>query len=236
MIVSLDDTYRCELVLQPARNAQGALVGAEIVANFVGVASNVRAPAELILPRLNAAERITLFSEQLALLESCQLFFLQHQLIAWINISGPVIEALLTDSQLAESVAKFPFLEFTINENYPDLNKGAENRLLALFSERYPLVLANFGSGAASTKAIFDGLFCRVALDKNFVHHRLTSASFEPFMRVILSQLAPYCRSVMIAGIDDETAFKRVAAYPFSAMQGNLWPAVTAAAITSLVH
>ncbi len=235
MIVSFDDTYRSEFLLQPARNGYGTLVGIEIVVNFVG-AGSVRASAERIVPRLSTDETLTLFTEQLELLESCKLFFIQHQLLAWIHISPVIVDALISNAELAETVAKYPFLEFTVNENYPNLTKGNENNSLVLFSERYPLILGNFGAGAASTRAIFDGLFKRVVLDKNFIHQRLASRSFEPFMRAIVSQISPYCRSVMIDGIDDEKTLKRVKPYQFSAMQGNLWPAVPAAQITSLVQ
>lgn len=235
MIVSLDDTYRPEFLFLPARNGYGRLVGIEILVNFVGV-RNIRAPAELIVQRLSIDEAVTLFTEQLALLESCKLFFIQHQLLAWINISPLIADALILNTALTETVAKFPFLEFTIHENYPGLAKGKENHSLVLLSERYSLMLTNFGAGSASTKAIFDGLFNRVMLDKNFVHQRLTSRSFEPFMRAIVSQISPYCRSVMISGIDDEKTLKRVKPYQFSAMQGNLWPAVTPSMITGLVQ
>lgn len=235
MIVSFDDTYRSEFLLQPARNGYGTLVGIEIVVNFVG-AGAVRAPAEQIVPRLNADETLTLFTEQLELLESCKLFFIQHQLLAWINISPVIVDALLSHVVPEETIAKYPFLEFTVNENYPNLTKGNENNSLVAFSERYPLILRNFGAGSASTRAIFDGLFRRVTLDKNFIHQRLASRSFEPFMRAIVSQISPYCRSVMIDGIDDEKTLKRVKPYQFSAMQGALWPAVPAAQITSLAQ
>ena len=236
MIVSLDDSYSSELSFLPARSGFGMLVGLEIVVNFVGVSNNVRAPVELILPRLNAADALTLFKEQLALAESCQLFFIQHQLVAWISISPAIVEALISDEELSATVARLTFVELSITENFPDLNLGRDNPQLARLCDRYPIVLANFGAGNITSKAIFDGLFKRVALDKNFVHQRLTSRSFEPFMRAIVSQIAPYCRSVMIAGIDDEKTLKRVAPYQFSAMQGNLWPAVTVPMITSLVH
>ncbi|MGY5957340.1 EAL domain-containing protein [Kosakonia sp.] len=236
MIVSLDDTYRSELLLLPAKKRNGMLQGLEIIVNFVGLDSNVRAPTELVAPRLTASETLELFTEQLALLETCQLFFIQHQLIAWINISPHIVEALLSDEQLAASVNKFPFLELMINENFPCLNKGNENQILSLLAKQYPLVLANFGTGAASTKAIFDGLFKGVMFDKNFVHQRLSSSSFEPFIRAIVSQIEPYCRSIMIAGIDDELALKRIAPFPFSAIQGAMWPAVTVPMLTSLAH
>ena len=236
MIVSLDDTYRSELSFLPARSGYGMLVGLEIVVNFVGVSNNVSAPAELIFPRLRATDALALFREQLELAESCKLFFIQHQLMTWTHITPAVADALMSDEQLAERVDKLPFLELTITESFPELSLGRENQPLALLCERYPVMLANFGAGTITSKAIFDGLFSRVALDKNFVHQRLTSRSFEPFMRAIVSQISPYCRSVMIGGIDDEKTLKRVAPYQFSAMQGNLWPAVAVPMITTLIH
>ena len=106
MIVSLDDSYSSELSFLPARSGFGMLVGLEIVVNFVGVSNNVRAPVELILPRLNAADALTLFKEQLALAESCKLFFIQHQLVAWINISPAIVEASLSDEELSATDRK----------------------------------------------------------------------------------------------------------------------------------
>ena len=91
MIVSLDDTYRSELLLLPARKGNGMLQGLEIIVNFVGPDSNVRTPTELVIPRLTPEEILALFNEQLALLEACQLFFIQHQLTAWINIAPSLV-------------------------------------------------------------------------------------------------------------------------------------------------
>jgi len=55
MIISLDKTWRSELLFNPARNADGKLQGLEIVVNFVGVNREEQTPAELILP--NSARR-----------------------------------------------------------------------------------------------------------------------------------------------------------------------------------
>lgn len=123
-----------------------------------------------------------------------------------------------------------------INENFPELSEGKENKTLNALAERFPLVLANFGAGESANKAIFDGLFKRIILDRNFVHRRATRLSFEPFMRAILTQVSPYCESLMIAGIDSEAMLTRVTPFGFSAMQGGLWPAVTADQVTQLRH
>ncbi|BBM25214.1 hypothetical protein OIPHN069_17290 [Enterobacter hormaechei subsp. hoffmannii] len=100
----------------------------------------------------------------------------------------------------------------------------------------FPLVLANFGAGAASLKPVYDGLFKRVILDKNFIHQRVSALSFEPFMRAILWQIAPHCQSVMVSGIDDHGILQRVLPFNFGAMQGTLWPAVPAERVTTLVQ
>ncbi|WP_312457189.1 EAL domain-containing protein [Pseudescherichia sp.] len=236
MIVSLDNIWCSELLFNPARDAQGKLLGLEIVVNFIGIDPDVRTPAERVLPRLTSQQAVALFTEQLELIDAYQLFFIQHHLIAWININPLIASALMMDEKLAASVKRFPFIEFTINEDYPQLNRGNENPLLVQLANRYSLVLANFGAGAASTRAIFDGLFTRIALDKHFVNQRLSARSFQPFMQAIVTQIKPYCRSMMIAGIDSEQTLKRVAPFSFSAMQGRLWPPVPPQQVTQLVQ
>lgn len=236
MIISLDKTWRSELLFNPARRADGTLQGLEIVVNFVGVNREAQTPAEQVLPYLTPQQSEMLFIEQLHLLNVCQLFFIQHQLIAWININPVIVERLLMDDDLAASVNRYPFIEFMINENYLNLNDEIENSALSQLGSRYPLVLANFGAGAASTSAVFNGLFSRVMLDKHFVHQRLKAPSFQPFMQAIVNQVKPHCRSMMIAGIDSEQTLKKVTPFAFSAMQGRLWPPVPPQQVTQLVQ
>lgn len=236
MILTLESTWRTELLLQPACSAQGKLEGLQIIVNLIGVDGHIHTPAGQLLAQLPAQTALTLFSEQLALLESCKLFFIQHSIPAWINITPVIAGALLSDAELAANVERFPFLGFSINENYPDLNKGAAHPQLSALAERYSLMLENFGAGKSSTRAVFDGLFKQVILDKNFVHHRLTSRSFEPFMRAVVSQVKPYCQSIIIDGIDNEFSRQRVLPFHFSAMMGALWPPVTVADLTTLVQ
>ncbi|MBW9401099.1 hypothetical protein FHC51_14965 [Leclercia sp. EC_58] len=75
-----------------------------------------------------------------------------------------------------------------------------------------------------------------MALDKNFIQNHLTENTFDPFLRAIFAQVSPYCQSLMVAGVNDEIVLQRLSAYGFSAMQGNLWPAVPLERITSLVQ
>ncbi|MDR2265226.1 MAG: EAL domain-containing protein [Enterobacter asburiae] len=236
MIITLDNAYQSEFLLCPARNSAGELKALEIMVNFVGVDTNVRIPTELVIPHLSPAEELALFQEKLQLLETCKLFFIQHQLIAWIDITPAIVEFLLTNENAVSIIERFPFLEFTVNENYPGLNNGKDDLAMARMAIRYPLVLANFGAGAASLKPVYDGLFKRVIIDRNFIQQRVTELSFEPFMRAILWQITPHCQSVIVAGIDDHGTLQRVMSFEFGAMQGALWPAVTAEQVTLLVQ
>ncbi|EAY1731753.1 EAL domain-containing protein [Salmonella enterica] len=145
-------------------------------------------------------------------------------------------DLLLLDSELFSRAARFPFLEVAINENYPGLNQGKNNETLANLAMHFPLMLANFGAGEASTKAIFDGLFKRVMLDKNFIQQRAEMISFEPFMHAIVAQISSSCESLMIAGIDTEAMFARAAPLGFSAFQGGLWPPVPVSQLIKLVQ
>lgn len=236
MIVSLDNDYRSDLLFLPARNGSGDLTGLDVVARFSAVRADVRFPAELLSTHLNVEQELCLFREKLDLLATCQLFFIQQHLLAWIAITPAIVDALLNDTEFASLNERFPFLELTLNENYPGLNTLTESHPLVALSKRYPLVLSNFGAGDANTHAVFAGLFKRVALDKNFVQRQLSSIAFEPFMRALFAQISPFCESVMIAGIDNEEIRQRAIAFPFSAMQGALWPMVNTEEVTSLVQ
>src|SRR5690606_30238310 len=127
MIVTLDNAYQSELLLLPARNSAGELKGLEIMVNFTGVGTDVRIPTELVTPHLSPEEELVLFHEKLQLLDTCKLFFIQHQLIAWINITPVIVEFLLTDGNAVSILERYPFLEFSVNENYPGLNNGKDD-------------------------------------------------------------------------------------------------------------
>lgn len=207
-----------------------------MVSHFSGVNNHVRIPTSLVLPRLTPQEEIILFQEKLALLMTYQFFFLQHGLKAWVTIPPGVVDALLTQDDLAADALRFPFLELAISESFPGLDQVDEQHPLAQLCQRFPLVLSDFGSGDASTKAVFAGLFTRVVLDRNFVQRQVKSVSFEPFMRAIVSQIQPYCQAIMISGVDEESTRQRIASYGFSGMLGSLWPVVSESSLITLVQ
>lgn len=81
-------------------------------------------------------------------------FFIQHKLFAWLNLTPQVATLLLERDNYAGELLKYPFIELLINENYPHLNEGKDNRGLLSLSQVYPLVLGNLGAGNSTMKAV----------------------------------------------------------------------------------
>lgn len=236
MIISLEKDYQSALLFQPVRRVNGALLGIEVVANFSSREGNIRIPTELVIPRMSEDEQLILFYEKLALLEQHRPQFINHGICAWININAIHVTAILENVKLAARLEQLPFLEFTISENFPGLNDGKENLPLLTFSRRYPLILANFGAGVATTRSIFDRLFRRIVMDKFFIHKRIGERSFEPFMKAIVDQVSPFCHTMIVAGIDNESARQKAVNLRFHAMQGALWPVMEPEALQFLLR
>lgn len=235
MIVSLDIVYRSHFYFLPMRTPEGSLFGVELITTFVGVDAPARIPTELVLRHITAEQELTLFCEKLTLLENYQASFISRHLLAWVNINENIVDVILASQELITRIRLLPFIQLTINENFPDINLGSGNLRLRGISHLFPLVLADFGTGIATTKSIFDGLFSSIMLEKGFIHNLIHMNSFTPFMLAIRDQISPFCHALLIAGIDDAALLERVRTLGFNAMQGNLWPAVQAECLPELI-
>ncbi len=234
MIVSLDSVYCSHLYYRPAVRPDDSILGVEIVANFVGADALVRIPTELLIPHLAPEQHLELFREKLTQIEEHQHFFITRYLVVWVHINETIVDALINNQDLYIRLKALPFIELMISESFPDLNSGKTNLRLAWLAERFPLGLADFGAGNATTKSIFDGLFRHVFMDRFFVQKQLPGRTFSPFMLAILGQVSPFCQALLIAGIDTASARRKVQGLGFAAMQGKLWPLVPPEELASL--
>lgn len=172
MKIFLENLYHSDCYFLPIRDNQQDLVGVELITHFSSEDGTVRIPTSRVIAQLTEEQHWQLFSEQLELLKSCQHFFIQHKLFAWLNLTPQVATLLLDRDNFAGELLKYPFIELLINENYPHFNEGKDNRDLLSLSQMYPLVLGNLGAGNSTMKAVFDGLFTRVMLDKSFIQQQ----------------------------------------------------------------
>lgn len=215
MIVSLDNARRGRLLLQPVRDSRMALIGLEIIH---------------LAPDARSVNDVSLFTDKLALIAQSELFFIRRELTAWIAITPAIAAALNTDAALLASARRFPFLALLVSEDFSD------PALLEGLRQHFPLVLANFGAGDAAPGFAFSGLFSAVFFDAAFIHRQISRASFTPFMRALMAQMAPAFCAVMAAGVDDRYTLERLMPWGLYAMKGTLWPAVEVGHLTQLVQ
>lgn len=154
MKIFLENLYHSDCYFLPIRDNQQVLVGVELITHFSSEDGTVRIPTSRVIAQLTEEQHWQLFSEQLELLKSCQHFFIQHKLFAWLNLTPQVATLLLERDNYAGELLKYPFIELLINENYPHLNEGKDNRGLLSLSQVYPLVLGNLGAGNSTMKAV----------------------------------------------------------------------------------
>ncbi|EMB4326351.1 EAL domain-containing protein [Pluralibacter gergoviae] len=215
MIVPMGHARLGRLLLQPAKDCAGALVGLEII--YAG-------------PDVSPGNDIALFTDKLTLLSQSELFFIRRELTAWIAITPTIAAALISDMALLASARRFPFLALLVSEDFSD------PALLEGLRQHFPLVLANFGAGDAAPGFAFSGLFSAVFFDAAFIHRQISRASFTPFMRALMAQMAPAFCAVMAAGVDDRFTLERLMPWGLYAMKGTLWPAVEVGHLTQLVQ
>ncbi|EHK3889636.1 anti-FlhDC factor, partial [Escherichia coli] len=128
MKIFLENLYHSDCYFLPIRDNQQVLVGVELITHFSSEDGTVRIPTSRVIAQLTEEQHWQLFSEQLELLKSCQHFFIQHKLFAWLNLTPQVATLLLERDNYAGELLKYPFIELLINENYPHLNEGKDNR------------------------------------------------------------------------------------------------------------
>lgn len=235
MIVALDTLYHSRLLFQPARDATGCLHSLDLVTQFNGVNAPVSIPVSLIIPCLTIEQQLTLLDEQLMLLENNLLFFFGQNITVRLAINDSVARHMMSDITLMQRIKALPFLILVINENFPDLNSGRENRLIRELAHQYPLALGNYGAGIITTRPVFDGLFRQVILDRFFIRKQILSSSFCPFMRAIIDQVGSSCQTLIVDGIDTDSQYDKVLSLGFQAIKGNLWPVQPPGQLASLL-
>ncbi|WP_058909824.1 EAL domain-containing protein [Entomohabitans teleogrylli] len=228
MFVIHDRVFQLQLWFSPWHYPGGALAGVDCVAHFTDRHGSVCMPAELALHQLTPAQQGRLFDKQLMRLEAGAAIFQRRGLTVSVVIGEVMAQTLLLNHGLAARLGRLDFVQLAIGEDFPGLGEGRHHRLLRRLSQQFPLALTRFGAGIAPCRAVFDGLFQRVTLDKSFVRKRMARPSFEPFMRALVLQITPSCPLMVVDGIDSDVARRRVLGAGFGAMQGALWPPLEA--------
>lgn len=229
MIVIAGCEYHSQFLFQPLRRNDDTLHGIELITWFSTQDGVVNTPEALLSLQMSPAQKQSLFCEKIALIQQYQHLFAQYDLQVLLHIDEDIACFLFSSPMFVKAVSSLPFLHLLIDESFTDISAGRDNALLLKLSQRFSLGLANYGSGGLSGRAVLQGLFKYIMLDKNFVHTRARRLSFSSFLYAIVNQVGPCCQALCISGVDSQSIRQLVSPMTFSAMQGALWPAIDAA-------
>ncbi|MBS0847503.1 hypothetical protein [Citrobacter sp. JGM124] len=231
MINLFTDIGSPQYVFVPVRNAHNHLLGVELARheakeNAVNSGSTGCDDAQQLI---TFHEKITLIEKYKQLLSSCEI-------IVWVNVNDIILTEIMQDHNWVTRLQELPFLTLMVDESFSGISYGRNNLRLIWLVEKFPLALANFGGGNSSNRAVFDGLFRHVFLDRDFVRNQSQRFSFIPFANAIIRQVAPCCQGLMVSGIDNSALYNEVKKLEFTGMSGSLWPAVTADNLPTLLN
>ncbi|WP_121575597.1 EAL domain-containing protein, partial [Brenneria alni] len=151
-------------VIEPIYSCQNRLFAMELLTRF-----NDEGPySEKRIQQMNTSEKQTLLLDQLESITEKKCYFIDNNILLSINIDFTMAMFLSQDAYTKILLDKLPFIRLEISENFPNLNDGKRNPLLAKLYERYLLWLDDFGSGSANIYAVSQSVFQYVKLDKIF--------------------------------------------------------------------
>ncbi|WP_147197279.1 EAL domain-containing protein [Pantoea sp. MBD-2R] len=236
MKIHLEADYKSYTAFNPVYSFDGHLLSVELLTHFSHSTANVAIPQELLLPQLSCEQRMTLLQSQINSIQKHHAFFSEQGVKVTLKIDEISTKAILESDFLKYKLDGLSWLELEINESFPDLKLGKDHPGLMALSERFDLSLANYGSGKAPSKAVYDDLFFRIKLDKGFIQHHINRLTFRPLISTVLDHIKPHCQQIIVQGIDDISGLEKISDYAFDGIQSALFSPVTEEALPSLIH
>ncbi|MFA1644791.1 MAG: cyclic-guanylate-specific phosphodiesterase, partial [Enterobacteriaceae bacterium] len=136
---------------QPIYRIDGTLMAVEILT----IVTHPSTPDQRIAPDRYFAEipvrkRLDVLEEQLTMLAEKQPFFMQHKILASVNVDGPTLMAVRQDETLKQLIATLPWIRFELVEHI----RLPQDSTFAAMCEFAPLWLDDFGTGMANFSAL----------------------------------------------------------------------------------
>ncbi len=210
---------QCQRVyrFQPIYRTNGKLLGIELLTKVFHPAE----PQKFVCPEhyfstIAIGKRIQIVQEQLDLLQQSQTLFVDHSLLASINVDGQVLEALQVDGPLKQQINNMSYVRF-------ELVESAEHALstpLSKIEQADRLWLDDFGQGIAnfSSFTTWHYEYIKIARDL-FILLRQSEEGCRLFYTLV-TLMNRYSKGVIIEGVETEQEWSMVCNSDALAAQG----------------
>ncbi|WP_230353389.1 cyclic-guanylate-specific phosphodiesterase [Lelliottia sp. WAP21] len=202
---------------QPIYRIDGRLMAVEILT----VVMHPSNPGQRIAPdryfaEVSVRQRLDVLEEQLNMLSGFGAFFLQHDILASVNVDGPTLLALRQNPSLLDLVASLPWMRFELVEHV----RLPQDSSFATMCEFGPLWLDDFGTGMANFSALSEVQYDYIKVARDlFIMLRQTSEGRNLFT-LLLQLMNRYCKGVIVEGVETLEEWRDVQGSPAAAAQG----------------
>ncbi|MFE8102109.1 EAL domain-containing protein [Brenneria goodwinii] len=217
-ILDIDD--RRYYVAKPIYDFQQKIFAVELLARYKNKGLSItKHPL-----RMNPSEKQDLLIEQLECICAKRSYFIENNVLVTVNIDFVMAVFLFQNQYASDLLDRLPFTQLKINEQFPNLNDGKRNPLLARLHERYPLWLDDLGKGDANLYAVSQSIFSYIKLDKNFYHSLMKNKEDDYIFLSLIKNIKKFCNGIIIEGIQDYPEYEYLKRCGVDGAQGHLYP------------
>ncbi|SFM94664.1 EAL domain-containing protein [Izhakiella capsodis] len=235
MKIHLEADYISSPLFYPTYRPDGTLLSVTLQLHFHQINANVSIPQEVVLLQLDDEQRLSLLQKKLQIAEKISLFLLERQIRIIITVDEWMAQTIVDSEFLQHKVAGIAALELEVTEQFSGINNGIENVLLKKLYQITSLALANYGAGKANSRAVYDSVFQRITIDKSFIQKQIGKLSFDPFFDAILTNVRPYCRQLVVQGVDTVEMMQVIRQFDIDGITSILFTRVCEEALPTLV-
>lgn len=228
--------YYIHTAFNPVYALNGQLLAVDLLSSFIHSSLNVSVPQDILLPQFDDEQRLQTLQKHITLVEHYHEFFIQNNIAVILNLDETMARTILSSDFLLRKLRPLSALELALSESFPDFKLGRDNPVLSALSDNFTLTLNNFGSGKAPAKAVYDNLFTRIKLDRYFLQQTLKRGTSSAVLKAVTHQIGDHCQQLIAQGIDDLAMLDNVAPFPFTGLQGALFPPVPANQLATLTE
>lgn len=192
---------------QPIYQTCGRLMAVELLTVVTHPLNpSQRLPPDRYFTEITVSHRMEVVKEQIDLLAQKADFFIEHGLLASVNIDGPTLIALRQQPKILRQIERLPWLRFELVEHI----RLPKDSTFASMCEFGPLWLDDFGTGMANFSALSEVRYDYIKIARELFVMLRQSPEGRTLFSQLLHLMNRYCRGVIVEGVETPEEWRDV--------------------------
>lgn len=206
-----------QYTFQPIYKIDGTLMAVELLTVVTHPdEEGVHISPDRYFASISTRSRLRVVEEQLSLLEEWQSTFIEHGILASVNVDGPTLMAMKYYPPILALIDKLPWVRFELLEHITQ----PQTATLASMHEFGPLWLDDFGTGMANFSALSEVRYDYIKVARDLFIMLRKSEEGRALFTGLLQLMNRYCKGVIVEGVETLDEWRDVQSSPAFAAQG----------------